>query len=74
MRIGIDTSNIQAGGGVSHLKILLKFAKPVQYGTKKIIVWGGKNTIERLPQNVWLYIIEIPTLLSCRNPFQVQPR
>ena len=49
MRIGIDASNIRAGGGISHLKNILLFAEPERYGLKKIIVWGGKNPLEKLP-------------------------
>ena len=62
MRIGIDASNIRAGGGVNHLYNLLKFAEPEKYGIKKIIVWGGKNPLESLPKNAWLDLLEIPTL------------
>jgi glycosyltransferase involved in cell wall biosynthesis len=62
MRIGIDASNIRAGGGVNHLKNLLLFAEPEQYGISKIIVWGGKTTLERLPQNAGLDLLEIQSL------------
>ena len=62
MRLGIDASNIRAGGGVNHLKNLLLFAEPEQYGISKIIVWGGKTTLERLPQNAGLDLLEIPSL------------
>jgi glycosyltransferase involved in cell wall biosynthesis len=62
MMIGIDASNIRAGGGVAHLKNILKFAEPEKYGIKKIIVWGGKNPLERLPQNTWLDLLEVPIL------------
>jgi len=62
MIIGIDASNIRAGGGISHLKNILKFVEPEKYGIKKIIVWGGKTPLERLPQNTWLDLLEIPTL------------
>ena len=48
MRIGIEASNIRAGGGVNHLKNLLLFAEPEQYGIKKIIVCGRRNLLDML--------------------------
>jgi glycosyltransferase involved in cell wall biosynthesis len=62
MRIGIDASNIRAGGGVNHLNNLLHFAEPVKFGINKIIVWGGKNPLEKLPKHAWLELVEIPKL------------
>ena len=48
MILGIDASNIRAGGGVTHLQNLLQFAVPEKVGIKKVIVWGGKNTLDQL--------------------------
>lgn len=52
--LGIDAHNIRAGGGITHLKELLTASNPLKYGFKKVIVWGGKNTISRLPSMEWL--------------------
>ena len=62
MILGIDASNIRAGGGVSHLKNLLENADPVRFGFSKIIVWGGKRTLEEITRHKWLEMIEIPEL------------
>ena len=49
MRLGIDASNILTGGGVTHLKKILEYADLLKYGIQKLVVWGGKNTLEELP-------------------------
>ena len=62
MIIGIDASNIRVGGGLTHLKNLLRFAKPERSGVRKVIVWGGKHSLEKLPQETWLDLREISML------------
>ena len=62
MILGIDASNIRAGGGVTHLQNLLRFAVPEKEGIQKVIVWGGKNTLDQLPQRAWLDLREILVL------------
>jgi len=54
MRIGIDASNIRAGGGVTHLVELLRAAKPQYHGFDEVIVWGGSATLNRLEDRPWL--------------------
>jgi glycosyltransferase involved in cell wall biosynthesis len=54
MRIGIDATNIRAGGGLTHLSEMLKAARPAQHGIDRVVVWGGKPTLERLPERAWL--------------------
>lgn len=54
MRIGIDASNIRAGGGVTHLVELLRAAKPQEHGFDEVIVWGGGATLNRLEDRPWL--------------------
>lgn len=51
--IGIDASAIKAGGGLTHLSMILKYASPEKFGIKKVIVWGGKQ-LEKLPDRKWL--------------------
>ena len=57
--IGIDASNLRAGGGVTHLMELLRAAQPAEYGINLVVVWGGKPTLKALEAQPWL---------SKRNP------
>ncbi len=52
--VGIDATNIRGGGGVTHLLELLQAATPTAYGIKKIIVWGGEQTLALIPEKPWL--------------------
>ena len=57
--IGIDATNLRAGGGVTHLMELLRAAQPAEHGIDHIVVWGGKPTLKALDAQPWL---------SKRNP------
>jgi glycosyltransferase involved in cell wall biosynthesis len=52
--IGIDASNLRRGGGVTHLIELLSTAKPEKHGVARVVVWGGKQTLGKLPDRAWL--------------------
>ena len=54
MILGIDASNIRAGGGLTHLKEILENADPHQYNFKKVIVWSNEETLSKLPNYPWL--------------------
>src|SRR4051812_42988690 len=54
MIIGIDGSNIRAGGGITHLVALLSAAQPADDGFTQIVVWGGKGLLGKLPGEPWL--------------------
>uniref|UniRef100_UPI0010A8A841 glycosyltransferase n=1 Tax=Geomonas edaphica TaxID=2570226 RepID=UPI0010A8A841 len=54
MIIGIDASNIRAGGGVTHLIELLRAADPQVHGFSKIVVWSGLATLNRIDDRPWL--------------------
>lgn len=55
LRIGIDASNLRAGGGVSHLTEILRHFEPSSYGVEKIIIWGGECTFDQLAAGAgWL--------------------
>lgn len=54
MILGIDASNIRAGGGLTHIRELLSAAVPDQYGFDRVIVWGGRKTLDQLPEVPWL--------------------
>lgn len=62
MILGIDASNIRAGGGLTHLVELLNSAEPEVEGFKKVIVWGARNTLSLLPKRDWLYLVHISQL------------
>ena len=62
MKLGIDASNLRAGGGVNHLMELLRIKHPHDYGFDKIIVWGGSSTLDRLEERPWLCKVYEPLL------------
>ncbi len=63
MVLGIEASNILAGGGLVHLKELLCNAQPLQYGFTKVIVWAPASTLNQLADQDWL----IKKTHSCLN-------
>lgn len=62
MRIGIDASNIRAGGGVTHLVELLQAAEPLLHGFEQVVVWAGANTLQRIEDRTWLQKMYDPLL------------
>jgi glycosyltransferase involved in cell wall biosynthesis len=60
--LGIDASNIRAGGGLRHLQKILEFGNPETHNITRVIVWGGANPLERLPHRSWLILNEVPVL------------
>lgn len=54
MILGIDATNIRAGGGLTHLKEILLNADPERYNFEKVIVWSNNETLARLPNYSWL--------------------
>ena len=73
MIIGIDASNIRAGGGVTHLLELLRAVDPLVHGFSRNIVWSGKATLSRIEDRPWLVKSHQPLLdkgLSCRTFWQ----
>ena len=54
MILGIDASNIRAGGGVTHLVELLRAANPLAHGFDKVVVWAGSGTLSRIDDKPWL--------------------
>ncbi len=53
--LGIDASNIRAGGGITHLSQFIAAANPHQYGFRKVVVWSGAATLRELPEREWLH-------------------
>ncbi|PKM92591.1 MAG: hypothetical protein CVU80_02560, partial [Elusimicrobia bacterium HGW-Elusimicrobia-4] len=62
MKLGIDASNLRAGGGVTHLIELLHAVNPHDYGFDQVIIWGGRNTLNRLEERPWLRKVHEPLL------------
>jgi glycosyltransferase involved in cell wall biosynthesis len=60
--IGIDASNLRAGGGTTHLIGLLGAADPASHGVSRVVVWGGTETLSRLPSRDWLTAVREPWL------------
>jgi glycosyltransferase involved in cell wall biosynthesis len=60
--LGIDVTNLRDGGGVTHIIELLAAANPSAHGFSKIIIWGGSQTLEKLPQRAWLKKVNPPAL------------
>lgn len=54
MRLGIDASNLRAGGGVTHLVELLHAADPPAHGFSQVIVWSGQATLSMIEDRPWL--------------------
>ena len=54
IRIGIDASNLRAGGGVTHLVELLRVADPAVDGFSQVIVWGARATLDQIADRSWL--------------------
>ena len=61
--IGVDASNIRAGGGLTHLSCLLKEFKRGEAAINRGVVWGGKRTLKLL-QNCGegIELINVPAL------------
>jgi glycosyltransferase involved in cell wall biosynthesis len=54
MHVGIDASNLRAGGGVTHLVELLRAAEPGRHGIRRVTVWSGRATLAHVPVRPWL--------------------
>lgn len=54
MKVAIEASNIRAGGGITHLRNLLRYAEPARHGISRVVVWSGRSTLDQLPDAPWL--------------------
>jgi glycosyltransferase involved in cell wall biosynthesis len=50
----IDASNINAGGGVTHLSEFLRASNPSAYSFEKVIVWAPQKTLDSIEDKPWL--------------------
>lgn len=62
MILGIDLSNIRGGGGITHIFEVLKHARPVDFGFKRVIAWGSANTLSSLCNQAWLEKVHVSIL------------
>lgn len=51
MILGIDATNIRAGGGLTHLKEILYNRSHKDFPFEKIIIWGSNTTLNNLPDD-----------------------
>lgn len=52
MRLGLDASNLRMGGGITHLAELLRHCEPEVHQLERVLVWGGRATLDQLPSGV----------------------
>jgi glycosyltransferase involved in cell wall biosynthesis len=52
--IGIDATNIRAGGGLVHLLELLKHANPERDGFSSVVIWANKETLYSIDEQSWI--------------------
>lgn len=62
MILGIDTWNIRGGGGVTHLRGILRAGEPSKFGIDRMIVWGAKKILDQLPRKPWIDLVHVPML------------
>ena len=62
MRVGIDASNLRAGGGITHLVEVIRAAQPADTDLSRIVVWGSADTLARVPSAPWLSLQHEPEL------------
>ncbi|MDB4229132.1 glycosyltransferase family 4 protein [Paracoccaceae bacterium] len=60
--IGIDAFNISSGGGLTHLREILKVIQDDDSRVKHIVVWGSKNLLAALDERTFLHKVHISTL------------
>lgn len=52
--VGVDATNLRRGGGRTHLIELLRDANPLAFGIDRVVVWGGRDTLNLLVDKPWL--------------------
>ena len=68
LRVGIDATNIRAGGGLTHLREVLTALVPEPLGIGRVAVWGRTGLAEHLPRFPWLTFI--PVAAADGNPLR----
>ncbi len=62
MILGIDASNVRAGGGLSYFAEMMRNADPPAHGIERAIVWGSRQILEGLAPRDWLEVRNDPLL------------
>jgi glycosyltransferase involved in cell wall biosynthesis len=70
MRVGIDASNLRAGGTATHLIELLRAANPADFGFQEVLVWAGSAVLSRIEDRPWLKKSPQQLLEQAANPFR----
>ncbi len=63
LTIGIDAANLRSGGGVTHLVELLRAIQEEVNGIDRVVIWGGRETLELVDDRPWLEK-RVPTALE----------
>lgn len=50
----IDATSIGSGGGVTHIRELLRHANPQAYGFEEVEIWASEKLLQQLPDAKWL--------------------
>lgn len=61
MTVGIDATNIRAGGGLTHLLEVIKHASLAEIDVNKVIIWGGSQ-LDMFPTAPWLELRKVEAL------------
>ncbi|QWR76560.1 glycosyltransferase family 4 protein [Candidatus Magnetomonas plexicatena] len=62
MRLGVDCSNLRAGGGLTHLIELFKAADFRAHGFSNVTLWGGKDTLSKITPKDGISLCHEPML------------
>jgi glycosyltransferase involved in cell wall biosynthesis len=54
MILGIDASNIRAGGGLTHLREILNTIDLSKTGFQKVVIWASNSTLSTIQNRPWL--------------------
>ena len=54
MELIIDASNIKSGGGLTHLKEILRYDAPIKYGYRYVKIYSSQNTLDNIEIKPWL--------------------
>jgi heterodisulfide reductase subunit B len=54
MIVGIDASNLQRGGGVTHIVEILSNVSIYKHNVSKVIIWGSEYTLSQIDNYPWL--------------------
>lgn len=53
-KLFIEASNIGSGGGITHLRELIRYAAPENFGFEKVELWGPEKLLNQIPDKKWL--------------------